>query len=401
MNFDHDNTQTQDDANTRTGHLASPPIPVVRGGTIKLPLGNSEMPMVVGVMPAGLLRQKASIDMLSPRNKQGYQREANKLRINKLTIALANGEVDLSTALLLNVRENDEDLIQEKEGDFGFLQLDKVSKLWIVDGQHRYEAIKQLVDNDRDRWFNYPLHFILIIGAERNQELKQFYQVNNNAKSVETKLALEHLKKLSESDPLMKHTLEKQDKLWQVQAEELVYKLNEESDAWKDRIDVVSQTVDKKLTIIKNASMVRSFKPLLQQRGNFFQRLNFKQRYAVVDVYWQAIKEIMPNAFATPKKYSLQKGVGVVVLHHLLLSVMDIVERKSSKDAFYDKESYKPIMEKVFGELKGMNENGTEVEGEDFWLVQKEGGVAGSYSSEGGMRLLYAQMEQILEDELD
>ena len=373
-------------------------VPVVQGNSIRsTEEGKQPLPMYLGAIKAGDLCRRAKIDRISD-NSEGYQRDVHQGRVNILQNELANRRVDLSTALLLNVRDKSEDdLIKKGENGFCYLCLDKISHMWILDGQHRYAAIESLVENAPADWSSYPLHFILMIGANMTEELTQFYQVNTNAKSVETDLALKQLQKLSTSSTLGSAIKEGKDG-WKVSAMDLITKLNEECEVWKNRINVRGVTKDKKATIVRSASMVRSFKPLLQQEGSIFRHFPFDQQFDVLDAYWQAVRDSIPNVFVDKymdfgadgkeqkekshgyKRYALQKGIGAVVMHEVLLFLLSqlVIDGKSGE--CYKPDAYKPSLKKISDNF-----------GESFWRSE-----AGNYSSEKGMKELASKMKSLL-----
>lgn len=373
-------------------------VPVVRGNSIRsTEEGKQPLPMYVGAIKAGDLCRRAKIDRISD-NSDGYQRDVTQGRVNILQNEIANGRVDLSTALLLNVRDKSEDdLIKKGENGLCHLCLDKISHMWILDGQHRYAAVESLVKHAPDSWSSYPLHFILIIGANMTEELTQFWQVNDNAKNVPTDLALVQLKKLSDSSTLGASIKAGKDG-WKVSAMNLITKLNEECEVWKNRISVSGITKDKKATIVRSASMVRSFKPLLQQEGSIFRHFSFDQQFDVLDAYWQAVRDSIPNVFVDKymdvgvdskeqkekshgyKRYALQKGIGAVVMHEVLLFLLSQLVIGGKSEECYNADAYKPSLKKISDNFD-----------ESFWRD-----AAGSYSSEKGMKELASKMKSLL-----
>ena len=95
--------------------------------------------------------------MMGSTLEKGYQRLPSQARVNKLSRDLMNQKVDLTTALLLNLRHFDESVHIVRTNDGAtFLRLAD-DYLWEVDGQHRCEAIKRVLDDNHDRFKDYTI----------------------------------------------------------------------------------------------------------------------------------------------------------------------------------------------------------------------------------------------------
>src|SRR5260370_42678743 len=106
-------------------------------------------------MAAGVLIPDGyAVPYYDTRTKKGYQRLPQESRINQLANDLRKDRTDLPTAVLLNVRKRD---AREAAGG-GELELNRLLGLanagsfHVVDGQHRVLALKQLIDQQADRW---------------------------------------------------------------------------------------------------------------------------------------------------------------------------------------------------------------------------------------------------------
>src|SRR4051794_29545341 len=82
--------------------LSTPtPVPVT---TIKLISGTE---LAVGAMTASLLAEHYVVPRRDHRSKSGYQREVSNSRVNKLVKDLKDGQVDIPTSILVNLRDFD------------------------------------------------------------------------------------------------------------------------------------------------------------------------------------------------------------------------------------------------------------------------------------------------------
>jgi DGQHR domain-containing protein len=375
----------------RAGKQKLESIPVVEGPKLR-----SGVPVIAGYMPAGLLiPDNFDIPLFDPRTKRGYQRPVQETRVNELATDLKKKRVDLPTAILLNLRNREaRQAVQDGQLRLSFLRDTAASAILfhVVDGQHRVEALKKLMEDDPDGdWDEFQIPFICMVGATEQQEMEQFYVVNSRAKSVRTDLAFALLRKLSDHDPKMFERLEEKGKGWQVAAEKLVETLAESSSVWRGLIRLPA--MEKGGTTMPSASMVTSLKPLLA--SPFFGRLSFTQQQQVIEAFWSGLREVMRPAFDNPQEFVIQKGVGVIVLHAILVDAMEIV--RSSGRSVIEASTYSDIMKEPIEELQGEAQDGrgTPVTGVDFWRVAPSG-AAGSYSSSAGRRVLISKIRQLL-----
>lgn len=233
------------------------------------------------------------------------------------------------------------------------------------------------------------LPFVCMIGATEEQEMDQFYVVNSKAKSVRTDLALLILRQRAERDDKVYEALLERGKDWQVEAQKVVETLAAESSVWRGRIRLPA--MEKADTTIPSASMVSSLKPLLA--SPYFGQLGFDQQLKVLDAFWRGIREVMRPAFDDPTEFSIQKGVGVIVLHAVLLHILEIVRSKGL--SVVEPEAFSQVLKKPLESLQGDDARGSPVSGLDFWRGAPNG-AAGSYSSSAGRRVLIAKLRQLL-----
>lgn len=367
-------------------------IPVVLGPTLM----RAKVPIITGFMPAGvLIRNNYTIPYHDSRTKRGYQRPPQETRINELVNDLRKGRVDLPTSVLLNLRSRDaQNFVQGGILDLSFLTSDRRNRddggFFVVDGQHRILALEKLIEeHDSDRWSKFQLPFVCMLGATEEEEMDQFWIVNSKAKSVRTDLAFELLRQRAHADPEVMQGLIERGQDWQVRAQEIVQRLADESPAWRGRIRFAS--MEKGDTVMPSASMVTSLKPLLG--SPYFRLLTIENQVRVVDAFWRGLRTLMMEAFDNPAEFSLQKGVGVIVLHSALVNILEIV--KSKGFSVMEPESYARLLREPLERLQGDDASGNPVSGLDFWRAAPRG-AAGSYSSSAGRRVFLSKILQAL-----
>ena len=366
---------------------------VVRGPTLR-----HKIKTVVGVMPAETLVRHHCVPHRNLSKAEGYQRNPTNSRVNELASELKRQSVDLPTSVLLNVRDVKEDeLLTKSRNDNYILNLDpeKASgehRLYVVDGQHRISALKKAIEEHGADIQNVKIPFVCMLGASEFNEMEQFHVVNSNAKSVRTDLALDLLKSRAELDPDFAHLVEMKGKKWQVDAQVLTERLAKSSSVWENKIRLPNEP--SRGTTVPSASFVRSLKPLLAQ-PNLFKNIKTVERQAqVIDAYWNAIRRVLPKAFEEPTSYSIQKGVGVEVLH-AILPVVIVCVRATDGGSLFKAESYIPTIDNALKDIEGLNGDGTIVQGEMFWRSGHDG-AAGTYTSTAGKRRLTEYLLRLL-----
>lgn len=388
-----ENSMARPSFNPDPGPFSAPTtIPVIMGPK----LIRAEVPIVTGFIPAGaLIPDNFVVPHRDPRTGKGYQRLPQESRINELATDLRKGRVDIPTSVLLNIR-NREAKRAFKNGSLSLTQLGADGKsvgyepkFYVVDGQHRILALKRLIEEfDKELWSKYQIPFTCMLGATEDEEMDQFYIVNSKAKSVRTDLAFELLSKRAE-DPEVMEALVERGQDWKVHAMNIVKLLSEESPVWRNRIRFAA--MEKGDTVMPSASMVNSLKPVLNTA--YFKALSADQQVSILDAYWRGIRDIIPEAFDEPSEFSVQKGIGVTVLHNLFSQVLEIARSKGA--AVTEPETYAQILRNSFENIEGENATGDPVVGTVFWQAAPIG-AAGSYSSSAGRRVLIAKMQQRL-----
>jgi len=365
-------------------------IGIVKGPT----LTRAEIMIVSGFVAAGaLIPDNYIVPHLDPRTGRGYQRLPQDARVNELAVDLRKGRVDLPTAVLLNLRGKESKFfVEEHHLNFGNLKRNTKdsndAKFYVVDGQHRILALKKLIEDDSNRWSKYMVPFVCMIGASEAEEMEQFYLVNSKAKSVRTDLAYELLYQRREDPDVMEALIERgQD--WQIYAQSIIKRLNEGSAVWRGKIRFAA--MDKGNTVMPSASMVTSLKPILA--SPYFRALDAAQQVNILDAYWKGIRILLPDAFDNPAEFSLQKGIGVIVMHTVLMQVVEIARSRGLPLAEAD--TFAEVLKTALETLQGDDSRGNPVSGQDFWRAAPRG-AAGSYSSSAGRRVLIAKIQTLL-----
>ncbi len=321
------------------------------------------------------------------RERTGYQREISKPRVNRLSTDLTDGRVDLPTAVLVNLREFDPELnLTERDGRV-FLRLNG-ERLYIVDGQHRIAALDRLMERAPDKWADFGIPFVCLLGADEREEMEQFYVVNSTAKSVRTDLALDLLKQRAESDPDLLMGLIERGEVWKVLGQTIVEEIAK-TPSWQHRVRFPGNPTGE--TTISSSGMVSSLKPLLATP--YFGSITMPNQLKVLEAYWSGIQQVIPEAFESPTEMTIQKATGVTSMHQLLIPTLEYVRSKGR--SVIEAESYVDALQEALLGLEGDTAEGDVARGAEFWRAGA-GGAAGSFSSNAGRRVLVAKLRYML-----
>ena len=352
-------------------------------------LRGPDMPTYASVIQVNDLVSRFQIPYWDHNKKQGYQRRPDPKRVRKLARELKEGNVSVPTSLLLSVR--DETLKPKLVGGFYELALPPAGEpiFYVVDGQHRLLALKQLVEEEPNgKCGDWRVSVVVFFGADESTEMSQFHIVNSNAKSIKTDLAYALIKERAQRHPDLMDSVISRRNLWKIQALELAEKLSTRGD-WDGLIRFANQ--ERGSTVITSNSFITSLK--VAYRDSSFQPLDQKSRGEVLTAYWASIRRTLPECFHDPKKYALQKTVGVFVMHLVLPAVLNSVLLNGNSHNNVD--AYEHMLRSTLENLTDENKLQEPVSGAEFWLTGRRG-AAGRYSSGGAHAELAERIRQSL-----
>ncbi len=362
-------------------------IPVIKGQKLR-----EDIEVIVGSIPIKHLLDRQEIPYLDALRNVGYQRKPAMSRVKALANELREGHADIPTSILINIRDENFSSYLVRDGNQLFLEIPLESdiKFYIVDGQHRSLAFGILYEEDFERWGDYQIQFVAMLGANKDQEMKQFYTVNSTAKSVKTDLAYNILNTLSDSDQHIQKKLIESGQTWKVKGQKIADGLYKNSEVWRNKIRLAN--ADKVNTVLPVASLVNSLS--LPLKNTFFSNRTLDDQLAILEAYWGGIKIAAPEAFGDfYKDYALQKGLGVSVMHELMPEVIEVVRNRGEDFDVKSAEKFAEIVEPMLTGLQATVADDKIVSGSEFWLSGKKGGAAGAFSSSAGKKLLVAKLK--------
>ena len=349
-----------------------------------------ELETFVGVLKAGELVHRCQIPRRDFEGNYGYQRLPGTTRVNQLARDLKKRHVDLPTALLLSVRDTELYPKLDSSGRYILSLPNNGDKpFYVVDGQHRLEALRKLVHEEQDAyWLEYRLPVVIFFGADEFSEMIQFYTVNTNAKSIKTDLKMDLLKTRAVKEDKFWKRIEDTTEAWIVTTQTLTEKIAKRG-VWSGRIRFSNQL--KGNTLITSNSFGSSLKRVISQ-DNFDSYLP-EQRTEIITAYWRGLAQVLPECFRDPNNYNIQKTVGVNVLHDLLPTVLTWATRFSN--SVTEPKTYANILCNTLQQLNGDNSQGGVSVGAEFWKVGAQG-ASGTYSGGAGRRVLGQRIKREL-----
>ena len=292
--------------------------------SIKQKGGMEDIRIYVSSMAAIDLIERCAIDRWTIDNTKGYQRipEARRFSEGRGSIVryLMKEIGCFPTSVLLNVRG---ELAFEENDDLGWFALGDLDigeeKLWLIDGQHRVEALKRAVERNAD-FEEYPVVVSILQLPKRFDELMLFYIVNRRQRGVPTDLAYRHLQRMIwEKGTEWLYELEGRRGVQLGLAAEVVDYLCEDSRSpWYGRIRRVAEPRLEE-HIIPDKLMIRSVAEVLKEKT--FEGMNVSDLADMLIDYWNAIMDIYPKAFEEPRPYTLLGTPGIFSLNRLFPAV--------------------------------------------------------------------------------
>lgn len=259
-----------------------------------------------------------TIDQLSPTNPDGYQRAPAERRFKGFSDFL-QGEGNesgfignpLPQPIVLNAREAL--TVKLIEGSENFAHITLPGTLYIVDGQHRrggtVQAVRDLQEDDDLRDHMIPL--VIMNGMSREEEAVLFYVINHTMVKVPVDVAQRIAYHWTNVKGINSDTVLRS---WMPKAIELIDGLNgNPKSVWHKRVKTPGSSVRGG---VSQGAFIRSLDALLKSPK--FGNAPTVKLLKLMIAYWNVIKDLVPEAFETPRKHLIQKTTGLTVMNRLL-----------------------------------------------------------------------------------
>lgn len=338
---------------------------------------------------------RLKVDVWKPTNPDGYQREHNKRRALEFARFVAAKNIS-PNSILISVRGKDAKKLKYENG---FLEIPDDITLYLVDGQHRGWGLVYLVTELRQRCEDFEIPTVIMPVESSYEEAKQFVIINKTQKGVRTDLAERFLQKVSMKEgyasikeAIAKGALPKaifSDIDWRPKAVEIADKLNNDPNSpWYGRIR--PPNVSQPDATIRQKSFTDSLEPILKHPD--FKDLSVDLLVRILNNYWRAISSIIPEAFASPKDYVVQKTTGAFVFHSLFPTVAKYCKDPLTGKYILTYGKLRDILSKIA--------NSEWLRAEE-WRVSKRGVPGGRVALMGTSRKTFITLRDILEHELE
>jgi DGQHR domain-containing protein len=345
-----------------------------------------------GILNAGDLIDVTTVDHYNSSRtpddpKQGYQRPPERSRITRIGTYLikniveddrGNGNGLFPTAVTLAARTP-----LKYDEDRKLLAISYEHKLQVVDGQHRIEGLRYAIREKEELYLkDFPIPFVIMETPNRIVEMNQFRTINGTAKSVRTDLVNSILTAMAASQG--DSFISDKDK-WRVVVTRVIDRLDKNEDSpWHNLILMPDEAGSPKGSdgkVVRATSFMTSLKPVY----DWLEYFNFLREaddlsgkadtvYDVLAPYWEAIHQVVPEAFENPNNYVIQKTPGLFSLHKLL--VAHLIPHMFRHRIDWTRANFRKLIE-----------DSPELADADFW--HKSSGRASSYGSMKGFQELY------------
>jgi DGQHR domain-containing protein len=292
--------------------------------------GAGERSLYLTSLPVKVLAERAYIDRWTKTNREGYQRPPYESRLRekgKMSIVryLLDEAGIFPTSVLLNVRcklDFKEEMNITEKISFGKLTIPDNENLWIVDGQHRLEALKR-VASGKPALNDYPVPVTIMDLDDKFLEMLLFYIVNTRIKKIKTELAYRHLQRMIEKVKVeerfewVKNVLLGPEEMRKGIAALIVdFLSSDESSPFYDRIRYVGEEREPQ-HLVDDIVLETYISKLLKEKT--FGMMEPEKVASLLIDYWSAIRELYPSCFkqGESEEYTLLKHTGIASFTYL------------------------------------------------------------------------------------
>lgn len=347
--------------------------------------------LFIGTMTAGEMLDQCITYEWDPSlgwdlENQGYQRAPNEKHFRAIAeYLIRSGTPFLPTGALLSAREADYGLLKFRVTDtqsgteFGELIVPAGRQLFIVDYQHRWRAFRYAVEDRKQVLLRDTVIPVTIMAdVSRREEIEQFFVINSKQRRIDTDLALALLQTMAtEATEEELRILVGAGKRYRIRATRLTFRIAARAKGpWAGRIRQPHAGVDTGVLSVK--SFADSLRPVISPRSSVAS-LTDNELIQMISEYWGALAELIPEAFADPKNFLIQKTPGAFAMH--LVAARYVFPQCQAKRS-HSLNIMKRIVQKVDDSWKRGQPRYLDP---DFWVA---GGPVRQYASSAGQRYL-------------
>ncbi|MBI4328676.1 MAG: DGQHR domain-containing protein [Chloroflexi bacterium] len=284
-----------------------------------------DVTLYIGKISVATLLEKCVITEWDPNlgwdlSHQGYQRAPVEKHYKRIAQFLAMGDPLLPTAALLSAREADYGQLSFEVvpgTEFGYIDVPDGRQLFIVDYQHRFRAFRTAIQEmKKEALRDFQVPFVLMANADRYEEMRQFYLINDKQRRVDTDLALALMMTMAGAAvPAELANLAGPGKRYRIRATRLTFRIAAQpTGCWSGRIAEPNNPRPTDVASLK--SFTDSLRPVISNRSPVHSRSD-DELVRIISDYWEGIKLVMPNAFRSPQGFAIQKTPGLFAMHRV------------------------------------------------------------------------------------
>lgn len=277
-----------------------------------------------------LARPRSDIDRWTRDNREGYQRPPKESRFGSGKGSIVRYLLDeigaFPTSVLVNVRGPVEFTVKDKISDnmeFGDLTIPDDETLWIIDGQHRLEALNRTMAK-KPEFAEYPLPVSILNLSDKFSEMLHFYIVNSRQRKIPTNLVYKHLQAMVNQIVLtgrewLKEIIVGPAQERQAMAAYIVdYLESDEESPFYSKIRFVGEEKESH-HLLTDYMLARYIARILTEKA--YARMGYERVAEMLANYWSAIKELYPDCFENANEYTLLKSTGVASFTYLFPTI--------------------------------------------------------------------------------
>jgi DGQHR domain-containing protein len=273
----------------------------------------------VTTLSIGVISKLYRVDRFDTQeNVGGYQRSLDDSRARQVQrYVQMERPGTLPAAVVMNCRGSRGLQFTETGDGVGRLRIS--GKLWLVDGQHRVAGLELAAEKDKAMG-EYAVPVVILKGRNRESEMEHFFVINDRQKGVPVDLVLRFLVSKEGNS-----TLRDRDNVLAIKVTDLLSL--DRSSCWFRRIKLTNEPRLKTHTITE-LSFHRALIPAV--RTPSIRRSDPKQAATIITNYWNALRDLIPDSFADPHRYLIQRTVGAYTMNIVFPHVFDVCVRNNS-----------------------------------------------------------------------
>lgn len=317
------------------------------------------------------LVENTDVKTFNPVEFTGYQRQIDGKHVDKIIDYIVNNKFYFPTSIICSYNGND--------------AVENITKLYIVDGQHRVNAFKRIRDTDLccyERIKNYEIPVVIMLNPDIVTEIETFITINKTSKKVDTSLAYVLRNQITHQDTNGLSNVARREYL----AVEVARKLNSNDNypLWNEKILLEGSIKNRYESITLNA-FVRSLRALLGAldkskvvscdwdssvtKDSLVERVDLISE--IVEFIWECVFLKWPDLNSNNNEDSkiIQGAIGFTTINRYLIIRMKEFESITDK-------SYEAFISSSIDEINVPSE---------YW---KKGGIYSKFTSESGYRAI-------------